>query len=225
MPSRSGLSIPYRAWLLVAFLAALGISAIKPPHPDDFLWEHILTVLALGGLVALEWRRAPLSNLSCTFIFLYMLLHVLGAHYTYSEVPYDRWSHSVFGARISELIGAASYRETGQPRNHYDRIVHFMFGILMLRPACELVQRWLDVRGVGRVIVAAAFLCVLGTIYELLEGLYAAVMGQEAAEMYNGQQGDMFDAQKDVALNIAGSTVSGVAMGVETLWRRKVRRG
>jgi len=220
MQQRSRFHLPYRAWLLIALSGALALSAIKPPHPDDFLWEHILTALALAGLIALEWSK-PLSNRAYTLILLYLLLHVLGAHYTYSEVPYDRWSQALFGVRVSDLIGADSYRETGEPRNHYDRLVHFSFGLLILRPMNELVQRWLGTRGVRSVIVAASFLCVFGTLYELLEALYAATMSPEAAEHYNGQQGDMFDAQKDVALNIAGSTISGAVLGVETIWRRR----
>jgi putative membrane protein len=217
--------IPYRAWLLIALLIAIAISAIDLPHPRDFLFEHILTALLIVGLIVLERRppHPPLSNLSYTWIFLYLLLHVLGAHYTYSEVPYDRWAQSIFGMSVSDLIGAGSYREggAGSPRNHYDRLVHFCFGLLILRPTCELVQRWLGLRGIGRVIVAASFLCLLGTLYELLEWIYAMVLGQEAAEHYNGQQGDMFDGQKDLAMNLAGSTISGLVLGTQALWGRR----
>jgi putative membrane protein len=228
---RGILGIPYRAWLLIALLIAIAISAIDLPHPRDFLFEHILTALLLAGLIAMEFRppAPPLSNLAYTWLFLYLLLHVLGAHYTYSEVPYDRWAQNIFGTTISDLIGAGSYRDggdggsggAGPPRNHYDRLVHFCFGLLILRPTCELVQRWLGLRGIGRVIVAASFLCVLGTLYELLEWIYAMVMGQEAAEHYNGQQGDMFDGQKDLAMNILGSTISGTVLGIQALRRRQ----
>lgn len=215
--------LPYRAWLLLALLAALAVSAIRPPHSQDFVWEHMLTLLFVAGLIALEWRRfgGPLSNAACTCIFVFLMLHVIGARYTYSEVPYDHWAQRLLGVSISQLVGAASYDASGVPRNYFDRVVHLSFGLLMTRPMSELVQRWFGLRGVRCVIVAAAFLCMIGTLYELLEWLYAATMGQEAAELYNGQQGDTFDAQKDLALNITGSTIIGIIMGMRTTWRRR----
>lgn len=222
--------LPYRAWLLIVFLVALGVSAIDPPHPKDFLFEHILTAAVVGWLVWLEFRGrgrgpgrvpgGPLSDVSYTLIFIYMMLHVLGARYTYSEVPYDRWAQAMFGVSVSELIGAGSYDAGGEARNHFDRLVHFLFGLLMVKPASELMQRWLGLpAGWRAVILAIGLLCVIGTVYELLEWVYAEAVGAEAAELYNGQQGDAFDAQKDVALNMAGSIIGGVIVG----WRAKSR--
>src|SRR4029079_6937184 len=93
---RAFLSPNYRKWLLVVFVAWFAAWAIHPPHPDDFLLEHILTVLFLAVLI-LSSRRFPLSNISYTTILIFMCLHVVGAHYTYSEVPYENWSATVGG--------------------------------------------------------------------------------------------------------------------------------
>lgn len=43
-------------------------------------------------------------------------------------------------------------------------------------------------------------------IYELFEWLLTTVMTADAADCYNGQQGDIWDAQKDMALALLGST-------------------
>ncbi len=44
--------------------------------------------------------------------------------------------------------------------------------------------------------------------YELLEWLVAVVFTPAWAEQFLGQQGDVFDAQKDMALATAGACVS-----------------
>jgi len=211
--ARSHFIVPYRACLLAAFVTLLAISAIHPPHPADFVWEHALTVAFLFLLIWLEITRQPLSNASYTLLFLFMLLHVLGAHYTYSEVPYDHWCEKLVGTSLSTMVGY-----TGM-RNHFDRLVHALFGLLLVQPMAELVQRWLGLRGIGCLIVAAAFLCVLGMMYELLEWIYAAIMGEEAAKLYNGEQGDAFDAQKDMAWNTMGSVVGALGIGIVRTWK------
>lgn len=47
-------------------------------------------------------------------------------------------------------------------------------------------------------------------IYELFEWLLTVVMTSEEADYYNGQQGDMWDAQKDMALAMLGSTIMAI---------------
>jgi putative membrane protein len=195
--------ITYRTILLGAFLVLFAISAIRPPYPEDFIWEHLLTAAALAFIGWLEWIRRPLSNLAYTFLFLFLCLHVLGAHYTYSEVPYDDWSRRLFGTSISVLIGQDS------DRNHFDRMVHFLFGVLLMHPMREIVERWMKVCVGHAIVIAGLFMVTFGTVYEQLEWLYAEFAGQEAAERYNGQQGDVFDPQKDITLNVLGSIIGG----------------
>jgi putative membrane protein len=193
--------LTYRAVLLIVLLILIAISAIGVRYPSDFVWEHVLTAAGLAFLAWLEVRGRPLSNASYTLLFLYLALHVLGAHYTYSEVPYDEWSRLMFGMSVSEMLGQSV------ERNHFDRLVHFVFGFLVLHPMRELVQRGMNVRLAHAIAIAAAFIIVLGTFYEILEWLYAMIVGAEAAEHYNGQQGDVFDPQKDIVLNILGALI------------------
>jgi putative membrane protein len=200
--------ITYRTILFALLLILLAISAIGVRYPSDFIWEHVLTVVGLAFLVRLDVKGKPLSNASYTLLFVYFSLHVLGAHFTYSEVPYDDWSRQFFGTSISEMFG-----QTRQ-RNHFDRFVHFVFGILLLHPTRELVQRGMNVRSVHAIVIAGAFLITFGTLYEIFEWLYAVFAGAEAAEHYNGQQGDMFDAQKDIVLNISGTVLGGFLSAV-----------
>lgn len=42
----------------------------------------------------------------------------------------------------------------------------------------------------------------------IVEWSLTIVMASESADYYNGQQGDMWDAQKDMALALLGSTIT-----------------
>lgn len=200
--------VPVRGWLLCALIALLAISAIRPANPADFALEHSLTAAAVVAVILLDRRRA-VSTWAATLLFIYFALHVLGAHYTYSFVPYDEWSRAMFGQSVSETFG--------WERNHYDRLVHVAFGLLILQPMRELVvERFTPLRGLWSIGVSLAFLAMLSKVYELVEWVFAEVMSEDAAETYNGQQGDPFDAQKDMALALAGSLISGTILALRT---------
>jgi putative membrane protein len=192
--------MPYRAWLLVVVLLAVAASAVSPYDRQDWVLEHIPTALVLAFLIWYEKRAGPLSNVSYTLLAVLLLLHVLGAHHLYSRVPYDDWSEALFGRRLSAAFGAT--------RNHYDRFVHLAFGLFALLPLAEIVQRHVTRSRAWAIVVAVAFIGVLSKVYELAEWVVALVMSPEAAENYNGQQGDPFDAQKDMALALSGSLAS-----------------
>jgi len=206
--------MPYRLWLLLLLLIAWGISFIQPYDYSDMALEHIPTAGLIVFFLWLEWRnrgRGPgFSNAALTCVFIFLNLHIIGAHYLYSNVPYDDWSRAIFGVSVSEIAG--------WERNHFDRLVHFLFGVLMLPPMHELVRQFVKPRRGWRMITAIAFLAVFSKMYELLEWGLAETLSPEAAENYNGQQGDMFDAQKDMALALFGSILS--AFGIILVSRR-----
>lgn len=195
----------YAGWLLVGLLAWLAWWSIAPKHPADFLLEHILTVLFLGGMI---WShgRYPLSHASYTMLALFVALHAVGAHSTYSEVPYERWFRT-----ISAWMGVRdfSFNATfGFERNHYDRLVHFAFGLLFVLPVWEVsrhhahLSRWWGGILTFSVIQAASLL------YEIAEWLIALIMSEGVSQSYLGTQGDVWDAQKDMALATVGSILA-----------------
>ena len=47
----------------------------------------------------------------------------------------------------------------------------------------------------------------IGALYEIFEWMLTLGLSPEAAEQYNGQQGDMFDAPKDMALALLGALI------------------
>lgn len=198
--------MPYRAWLLIAFLLLFALSTIGHENTFDFVLEHLLTAALVGLLIWFD-RSRPLSNAAYTCIFLFLLLHLLGARYTYSKVPYDDW--------IEGLTGETLTARWGLSRNHYDRVVHFCWGLLMYLPMREVVMRWTSLGRMKAGIIAIALLAAMSAVYEMLEWLLTVVMSPEQAETYNGQQGDLFDPQKDESLALIGSLLAAAATALK----------
>ena len=99
--------ISHRRYLLI--LAALFgvwwiLLAIHPRHLNPWLLENAL-VFAAVGLLAVFNRRLLFSRVSYALIFVFMCLHQVGAHYTYSEVPYDAWFQTLTGRTFNSLVG------------------------------------------------------------------------------------------------------------------------
>src|SRR5688572_18812589 len=128
----------YLAVLAVVFAIEWVVLAIEPFDRADWALENALVVVAVVALVA-SYRRFELSRVSHTLIFVFLCLHEVGAHYTYSQVPYDRWFAALTGRTLNELLGFE--------RNHFDRLIHFLYGFLLAYPIREVFLRIAAVRG------------------------------------------------------------------------------
>jgi putative membrane protein len=102
----------------------------------------------------------------------------------------------------------------GFERNHYDRVVHFLFGFLLGYPLSEIVLRQAEITGVKRFFVAFAIALSLSSGYEILEWIVAEIVDPEAAYAYLGTQGDLFDAQKDMGIAAIGAAIGLTAMSL-----------
>lgn len=193
----------YPKALLAAAALLMVLGCIGAPYPEQMYLQHIPTVLALVALALLA-KRDPLSNAAFTCLILFLLLHILGARYIYSYVPYDRWAQALFGADLSSAFGFQ--------RNHYDRLVHFAFGLLWVRPVREVCERWFRVPPKFARYTAFEFVLAFSLLYELFEWGLTMVLSPQDAAAYNGQQGDMWDAHKDMSLAMLGSLL-GLAAG------------
>src|SRR2546425_9914087 len=111
----------YPLILLVLFIAYAAAWGLHPLDRSDWMLENALTLLFVAALIV-TYRWFPLSNISYTLIFVFLCLHTIGAHYTYSLVPYNDWTTRLFGSPLNSWFGLQ--------RNHFDRLVHFCFGLL-----------------------------------------------------------------------------------------------
>ena len=126
-----------------------------------------------------------------------MALHTLGGRYAYSNVPYDDWARALTGTTLSDAFGWT--------RNHYDRLVHFAFGALSVVPVAEIARRWGGLSRRGAAFTVLGWVLATSCLYEIFEWLLTIVAAGETADRYNGQQGDIWDAQKDMALAALGA--------------------
>lgn len=204
----------FNRWLIAAFLALWAISCISVPYPKYFAMQHVPTVLATISLTVAE-RRLIIDRLGFTCVILFLLLHLLGARYLYSFVPYDDWAEQLFGIRITDCFGFQ--------RNHYDRLVHFGFGLLFVYPLWRFFERELDAVGWWPAALAASIVLAASAVYEIGEWLTAMTFAPDWADAYNGQQGDSWDAQRDMAFAAVGSIVGAGLIGVvrRTIARRR----
>ena len=195
--------------LLLLFLLFFVVSCVNPPYRQFLLMQHVPTVLA-AMLLAYLSNKFIIGRWSFSSIILFLCLHTLGARYLYSYVPYDVWTDKLLGVRLSEIFGFQ--------RNHYDRVVHFSYGLLLAVPVQEFERRYLRLSKVLTALLAVEFIIATSAIYELLEWLVAVVFTPEWADKFLGQQGDIFDAQKDTALATAGAVVSISLVAVWDRW-------
>ncbi len=189
----------YLLILLALFLLLWTALAFNPHSRSDWMLENVLLLLGVAVLVAL-YRRAPLSCTSYTMLFLFLCLHTIGAHYTYSEVPYDAWFKTLTGTTLNELMG--------WQRNYYDRLVHFSYGLLLALPVREVFMHFTGIRGFLSYFLPLDLTMSTSMLYELIEWGAAEVFGGDLGAAFLGSQGDVWDAQKDMALASLGALIT-----------------
>jgi putative membrane protein len=184
------------------FLAVLLVSAIGPVDPAVWALENLL-VLTLAGLLAFYRRELTFSRASWAMLFVFLCAHEIGAHYTYSQVPYDSW--------LQALTGLSLKAQLGVERNHFDRVIHLGFGLLLTQPIREVLLRTTPVHRNWSYVLPVALSMAASSGYEMVEWLASAAFGDEQGAAFVGAQGDAWDAQKDMALATFGAAVAMIA--------------
>ena len=181
----------YLALLFAAFALVWAWAAVHPLYRADWLLENYLVFLFVP-LILLLGRWLRLSQISYTLIMLFMILHVIGSHYTYAEVP--------FGYTLQRWFGA--------DRNMYDRLVHFSFGFLLAYPVREVFIRVSKARGFWNYYFPLELTLAFSAVYEILEWAAAANVSPSAGLAFLGSQGDIWDTQKDMLMAGIGAVLA-----------------
>ena len=175
---------------MAMFLVIWAASCWNVSYPPEFFaMQHVPTLAATAALIIAE-RKLRISRRSFALIIAFLLLHLVGARYLYSFVPYDDWSQKILGFRIGERMGFE--------RNQYDRVVHFCFGLLFTYPLWEVFTRHARLRGWWPGVLAISVVLAASAVYEIGEWATAMTFAPDWAEAYNGQQGDPWDAHTDI---------------------------
>lgn len=174
--------------LLAWYLLVWAVMAVSPLDRRDWFLENILAMALVAALVA-TYRRFSFSTLSYGLITVFLTLHTVAAHYTYSEVPAGSW--------LKEILALE--------RNHFDRVTHFVFGLLMTYPIREVLVRMAHLRGGWSYVLPVSALLALSSLFEVVEAWVAQIVSPELGAAYLGTQGDIWDAQKDMTAALCGA--------------------
>jgi len=193
----------YAASLLALFAVVFVALGWAPSYREDWLLENLLVFLLVPFFVV-TYQRLPLSKISYSALFLFLCLHEVGAHYTYSEVPYDQWFQTLLGGGLNQALG--------WERNHFDRLVHFLYGVLIVYPVREIFLRVADARGFWGYLFPLLVVMSTSLLFELIEWAAAMLFGGDLGMAYLGTQGDIWDSHKDSAFAILGAMLSSVVI-------------
>ncbi len=151
-------------------------------------------------------RRLRLSNASYFFLAAFVLLHMVGAHYTYARMPLGLWAKDFFGFS----------------RNHYDRVAHAAFGFLLVFPVRELLLRFGGINRAWSFWLPPAVILAVSGLFEVVESIVAETVAPGQGVAWLGGQGDEWDAQNDMLSALIGALL--MMAIVALLERKEVRR-
>jgi putative membrane protein len=181
----------YVLFAAVALLVLLGISGLHPYDRTTWVLEVFPIFIALP-VMALTYRRFPLTPMLYVLIFLHAVVLMVGGTYTYARVP--------LGFEIANLLHLN--------RNPYDKLGHFMQGFVPALAAREILLRggYVQWRKMLAFIVTCIVLAISAS-YELIEWGSAVALGQ-GADDFLGTQGDPWDTQSDMLFALIGGVTS-----------------
>jgi len=179
------------------------VAAIRPLDRQAWILENILLVVFVGAF-SLTHRRLHLSDASYFCVAVFVILHIVGAHYTYAQMPLGLWAKDHFGLM----------------RNHYDRFAHGAFGFLLAFPIRELLLRFSGSTRKWSFWLALAIILAVSGFFEIIESIVAELVAPGKGVDWLGGQGDEWDAQNDMLAAAIGAILM---MALVALTERKTR--
>jgi putative membrane protein len=177
--------------LLAIYVIEFIVAAINPFSRAVWYVENGPIVALVALIVILYVRGVRFSNTAYVLMFILPFWHTIGGHYTFELVPFD-WFGKLFGFE----------------RNMFDRIGHFSVGFYALPIIEYLVSRGRVASKTIAVTYAIFAIAFVAVFYEWIEWWYAAFYGGESGAAFLGSQGDIWDAQKDMFMDVLGAVVT-----------------
>lgn len=179
-------------------LLFFAFSWMQPLWPYEHALHSSLTVISL----ALLWHYAnkhTLNNHEFFLICFFIIMHCIAARWLYSNVPYDSWLKNLTGFSIQQTMG--------WKRNHFDRLIHFLYGLCLTPALFQHFKRLYTANLRHAMLFAICFIMISSLFYEWFEWMISLILSDKDTESYNGQQGDMWDAHKDMLLATIGALI------------------
>lgn len=182
---------------LLALLLAIMLWSWINPSDRPTWWLEALPVIIALPLLGYTRTRFPLTRISYYLIFVHSVILVVGAHYTYAQVPLGFWMQDWFDFS----------------RNNYDRIGHIAQGFVPAILAREILWRKQVIQHKGWLFFLVVCFCLaFSAFYELIEWWIAVIAG-DGSQAFLGTQGDVWDAQWDMMMALVGAIVSQLLLG------------
>jgi putative membrane protein len=193
--------------LCVAMAVVILITGYRPEKVFDW-WLENTAALSFLAVLGITYKRLPLSDLSYLLILIYLSGHEWGAQYKYSDVPLGEWMKPWLHTT----------------RNHYDRVMHFSYGLLLAYPMQEWFMRVVGVTSRWRYLLPVEMTLSFSACYEMLEALAASVLTPERGEEFVGMQGDIWDSQKDMLMAGLGAVTAMIVIATVRTVRSRRRK-
>ncbi|TDQ59524.1 putative membrane protein [Mesocricetibacter intestinalis] len=177
--------------LLALIIGAVALWSGIAPFSRAVWYAEVAPIFIVFAALLLSYSRFRFSNCAYFLMSLWMILHLIGAHYTFELVPFD-WANALLSPWL------------GENRNHFDRVAHYIIGFYSFPMAEFLLRRKLA----GPILsgfFALFFIMSVAAAYEIIEWQYAVLEGGEAGIAFLGSQGDIWDAQKDMLADTLGA--------------------
>lgn len=171
------------------------------PHSRSDWWLENVLIFFTAAVLVITARWFVFSRTAYTLAFVFAFVHTLGSHYTYSEVPMAAWIESLTGWPLP------------WERNHFDRVVHFLYGLLIFWPYREVFFHAATPRAsFWGYLLPFSFILSTSLGYEMMEWAAAEIFGGELGMEFLGTQGDVWDAHWDLFWATAGAGLSALIM-------------
>ncbi len=177
--------------MIATYFIVFIILSVKPVDTFDWWYESAIPLMAIVMLGFL-YTKNRLTNTAYFCIMIVLVFHAVGSHYTYASCPIGAW------------IG----RFLGTQRNHFDRAVNFLFGLLISIPVLESIYYRLRIRYIGACMLSVVIILAVVALYEIFQMFSATILSDARIEVFLGLQGDLWDSQKDMALASLGTLIS-----------------
>ena len=207
-PSAQANSLPLA--MLTIYGVVFIFMAINP-HDRPTWWAENLPVMIAVGLLLASFPWFRFSNTAYVLMTLFCCYHTVGGHFTFALTPFD------WGNRLLDALHMSFLFPEG--RNNFDRLGHFLVGVFAY-PVAELAYRKGWASNITTAVVLGIFaLGFWGALYEIIEMSYAVLDGGESGAAFLGSQGDEWDAQKDMLMDLLGAVA--VSALFILVWRTK----
>lgn len=190
--------------MLGVYIVEFIIAGIEPFSRAVWYAENGPIVALVALIVFLYSRGVRFSNTAYALMFILPFLHTIGGHYTFERVPFD-WFNDLFGFE----------------RNMFDRVGHFAVGFYALPIIEYLVGRGLVAKKWIAITYAVFAVSFVAVFYEWIEWGYAEIWGGDSGAAFLGSQGDIWDAQKDMLMDVCGALVATVFYLVAGISKKK----